>query len=135
MNACSSAVLSPSELLLTSSPSHHSLACWYRAPLGNLPTLTDSVIDKVILEFVSNCARGVPLETRAKNRRSSSFYCTVGRAQNNLRKEDSGSGKAGSGHFLPQRERRPILLAAHRATFLLFCSSRRMSGNRNFPAG
>jgi hypothetical protein len=30
--------------------------------------------------------------------------CTVGRAQNNLRKEDSGSGKAGSGHFLPQGE-------------------------------
>jgi hypothetical protein len=49
---------------------------------------------------------------------------TVGRAQNNLRKEDSGSGKAGSG--------RPILLAAHRATF---CSGRRMSGNGNFPAG
>jgi hypothetical protein len=39
MNVWSGVVLSPSELLLTSSPSHHSL---------------DSVIDKVILEFVSN---------------------------------------------------------------------------------
>jgi hypothetical protein len=56
MNVCSGVVLSPSELLLTSSPSHHSLRCWYRAPLDNLSTLTDSVIDKVILEFVSNCA-------------------------------------------------------------------------------
>jgi hypothetical protein len=27
------------------------------------------------MEFVSNCARGVPLEARAKIRRSSSFYC------------------------------------------------------------
>jgi hypothetical protein len=30
--------------------------------------------------------------------------CTVGRAQNNLRTDDSGSGKAGSGHFLLQGE-------------------------------
>jgi hypothetical protein len=58
--ACSGAVLSPSELLLTSSPGHHSLACCYCAPLGNLSTPTDSVIDKATLEFVSNCARGVP---------------------------------------------------------------------------
>ena len=35
---------------------------------------------------------------------------TVGRAQNNLRKEDSGSGKAGSGHFLPQGEDGHFLL-------------------------
>lgn len=44
------AIMSLSELLLTSSPSHHSLGCWYLAPLDNLSTLTESVIDKVILE-------------------------------------------------------------------------------------
>jgi hypothetical protein len=38
---------------------------------------------------------------------------SVGRAQNNLRKEDSGCGKAGSGRWL-------ILLAAHKGHFLLW---------------
>jgi hypothetical protein len=33
---------------------HRSLARWYRAPLSTLATLTDSVIDKVIIEFVSD---------------------------------------------------------------------------------
>jgi hypothetical protein len=42
------AILSLFELLLISSPSHHSLGCWYLAPLDNLSTLTESVIDKVI---------------------------------------------------------------------------------------
>lgn len=36
--------------------SHHCLACWNRAPLGHLLTLTDSVIHKIILEFVSKFA-------------------------------------------------------------------------------
>ena len=68
------AILSLFELLLISSPSHHSLGCWYLAPLDNLSTLTESVIDKVILEFVSNCATGVPLAGGAKTQRSFSFY-------------------------------------------------------------
>jgi hypothetical protein len=59
-------------------------------------------------------------------------YKILGTAQNDLKEEDSGSGKAGSEHFLLARRRRPILLAAHKATF---CSARRMSGHRNFPAG
>jgi hypothetical protein len=47
------ATLLSSKLLSTSSIGHRSLARWYRAPLGTLATLTDSVIDKVIIEFVS----------------------------------------------------------------------------------
>jgi hypothetical protein len=51
-----------------------SLGYWYLAPLDNLSTLTESVIDNVILEFVSSCAIGVPLAGGAKTQRSFLFY-------------------------------------------------------------
>jgi hypothetical protein len=55
---------------------------------------------------------------------------TVGKAQNNLRKADSGSGKAGSGHFLPKGEdgRFCWLRTGH----FLLCSED--VGKRDFPA-
>jgi hypothetical protein len=48
------ATLLLSELLSTSLLGNRSLARCYCAPLGTLASFTDSVIDKVIIEFVSN---------------------------------------------------------------------------------
>jgi len=46
------AMLLSSGMLLTSLLSHRCLACWYRAPLSSLSTFTDTVIHKIIFEFV-----------------------------------------------------------------------------------